>query len=390
MSDKKNSKLFLILLLGTMSAFGPFIMDLYLPSLPELKVYFDTTPALTQVSLMTAMIGLGVGQLILGPVSDKFGRKRPLMISLVVFILTSFALVFSPNIHVLITLRGIQGLSAAGAVVLSRAIATDLYSGRELGKFFGMLMTVHGLAPILSPMAGSFLLTFTDWHGVFVSLTLLGCVLLTAVTFYHESLPPEKRFTTPIFQAFKVYPKLLKNKTFMGFITLQSFGFAGLFSYISASPFIFQTHFHLSPLAFAMCFGANGAGVVTGANISTRINRRIAVRFGVTCFWLATVYLAVALNLHWGVQFVEPGFFAMMLSLGFIFPTVSMQAMSSERQNAGSASAMLGFCPFLLGAICSPLVGLGDIFVSTSVVLVVASTIAALLFLTVKDKMVFH
>ena len=134
------------------------------------------------------MIGMAVGQLILGPVSDKVGRKKPLVISLIIFTLTSVALIFAPNIHVLITLRAIQGLSAAGSVVLSRAIATDLYRGRELGTFFALLMTVHGIAPVISPMAGSFLLTFTDWHGVFVSLTILGLMLLTAVLFYHESL----------------------------------------------------------------------------------------------------------------------------------------------------------------------------------------------------------
>lgn len=287
-----------------MSAFGPFIIDLYLPSLPELKEYFNTTPALTQVSLMTAMIGMAVGQLILGPVSDKVGRKKPLVISLIIFTLTSVALIFAPNIHVLITLRAIQGLSAAGSVVLSRAIATDLYRGRELGTFFALLMTVHGIAPVISPMAGSFLLTFTDWHGVFVSLTILGLMLLTAVLFYHESLPPEKRFHTPLLQAF-------------------------------------------------------------------------------------AVYLACALNLHWGVYFVEAGFFAMTLSLGFIFPTVSMQAMSAERKNAGTASALVGFFPFFVGAICSPLVGIGDIFIATSIVLVISSTLTALVYFKVKDKMVF-
>lgn len=150
---------------------------------------------------MTAMIGMAVGQLILGPVSDKVGRKKPLVISLIIFTLTSVALIFAPNIHVLITLRAIQGLSAAGSVVLSRAIATDLYRGRELGTFFALLMTVHGVAPVISPMAGSFLLTFTDWHSVFVSLTILGLALLTAVLFYHESLPPEKRFHKPLLQA---------------------------------------------------------------------------------------------------------------------------------------------------------------------------------------------
>lgn len=386
---KKNSKAFLILLLGTMSAFGPFIMDLYLPALPQLRDYFHTSAAFTQVSLMTAMIGLGVGQLFIGPLSDKYGRKRPLLISLGVFVITSFALVFSPNIHVLITLRAIQGFSAAGSVVLSRAVATDLYTGRELGKFFAMLMTVHGLAPVLSPVAGSYLLRFTDWHGVFVSLTLLGLVLITAVLFLVESLPPERRFDSSIFKSFTVYPQILKNSTFMGFVLMQSFGFAGLFAYISASPFIFQSHFGLSPTEFSACFGANGLAVMIGANISTRINRSRALRFGVTVFTLATLYLAVALIEGFSIGFIEPGFFCMTLSLGFIFPIVSMQAMSSERKNAGSASALLGFCPFMLGAICSPLVGIGNLFVSTGIVLSIAGLAVCGMYWRVRHRLTF-
>ena len=280
----KNSKLFLVLLCGTMSAFGPFMMDLYLPALPELQSFFNTSASLTQVSLMTSMVGLGAGQLLLGPISDKFGRKKPLLLSLLVYTLASIALVFSPNIHVLITLRAIQGLAASGAVVMSRAIAADLYSGRELGKFFVMLMTVHGLAPVLSPMAGSALLTFTDWRGVFVSLTLLGIVLIAAVFNFVESLPAERRLKGSIFKSFLVYPKIFANKTFMSFVTMQALGFAGLFAYISSSPFIFQKIFGMAPLAFSMCFGANGLAVMTGAQITQRTNRSMALKIGVLTF----------------------------------------------------------------------------------------------------------
>ncbi len=373
-----------------MSAFGPFIMDLYLPSLPELQAYFNTSASFTQVSLMTAMIGLGFGQLLIGPISDKYGRKTPLLVSLAIYTLSSFALIFSPNIHVLITLRGIQGLSAAGAVVSSRAIATDLYSGKELGRFFAMLMTVHGIAPVISPMVGSALLTFTDWHGVFVVLTALGCVLILAVSRFYESLPVERRINRSILQTFKIYPKILANRTFMGFISMQAFGFGGMFGYISASPFIFQSNFGLSPLAFGLCFGANGLAVMTGANVSQRVDRRKALAFGAFLYFAATWYVAFALNTGLGFWFVEPAFFAMMLSLGCIFPTVSMQAMASERQNAGSASAMLGFCPFLLGAIVSPLVGVGNIFLSTSIALCISSLLVVLMYFKVRGKLVFQ
>lgn len=385
----KNSKLFLVLLCGTMSAFGPFMMDLYLPALPELQSFFNTSASLTQVSLMTSMVGLGAGQLLLGPISDKFGRKKPLLLSLLVYTLASIALVFSPNIHVLITLRAIQGLAASGAVVMSRAIAADLYSGRELGKFFVMLMTVHGLAPVLSPMAGSALLTFTDWRGVFVSLTLLGIVLIAAVFNFVESLPAERRLKGSIFKSFLVYPKIFANKTFMSFVTMQALGFAGLFAYISSSPFIFQKIFGMAPLAFSMCFGANGLAVMTGAQITQRTNRSMALKIGVLTFVLSTLYLAFALNTGLSVYFVEPGFFVMALSLGCIFPTVSMQAMAAERKNAGSASALLGFCPFLFGAVVSPLVGLGNILLPTGIILALSGFAVLFLYFVVKDKLNF-
>jgi len=155
---KANSKLFLVLLLGVLSAFGPFVVDLYLPSLPQLATFFETSASMTQLTLTTAMIGLAVGQLLLGPLSDKFGRKIPLIISLVIYIISTVLIVYAPNIEAMIALRVIQGLSSAGSVVISRAVATDLYRGREMTRFFGLLMTINGLAPIISPILGSLLL----------------------------------------------------------------------------------------------------------------------------------------------------------------------------------------------------------------------------------------
>lgn len=166
MSSPKNSELFLLLLLGVLSAFGPFVMDLYLPSLPQLADFFATSTSMTQLTLTTAMLGLAVGQLVFGALSDKFGRKKPLIISLVIYIISTIAIVFSPNIETMIALRVVQGLSSAGSVVISRAIVADLYKGQAMTRFFGLLLTINGLAPIFSPITGSFLLEFTDWRGI--------------------------------------------------------------------------------------------------------------------------------------------------------------------------------------------------------------------------------
>lgn len=194
-----NSKLFLVLLLGVLSAFGPFVVDLYLPALPQLAEFFHTGTSMTQLTLTTAMIGLAVGQLLLGPISDKFGRKKPLIVSLLVYIASTVAIIFSPNIETMIVLRVVQGLSSAGSVVISRAVATDLYRGREMTRFFGLLMTINGLAPIISPILGSLLLEYINWKGIFAFLALIGVVVTLFSLRLRESLSEEKRLQGSVF-----------------------------------------------------------------------------------------------------------------------------------------------------------------------------------------------
>ncbi len=364
-----NSRLYLIFLLGTLSAFGPFITDLYLPALPQITEAFHTYPSFTQASLMSAMIGMGVGQFIVGPMSDKYGRRRPLMICLTLYALTSLALVFASNIHVLIALRSLQGFFAAGGVVMSRAVATDLYRGDELRRFFALLMTVHGIAPILSPIAGSALLSFTDWHGIFVVLTLLGVGVIAFAAPFKESLAPERRYQGSLVSTFQSYFVLFENRPFILFVLLQALTFGGMFAYISASPFLFQVHYGLEPLAFSLCFGANGLAVMMGANISTRLPALKALKIGVRGFGLATILIAVVLYTEQNVFCFEAALFVMQVFVGFTMPSASTLAMDAERERAGRASALLGFCPFLLGAIVSPIVGMGIMTISTALVM---------------------
>ena len=264
---KANSKLFLVLLLGVLSAFGPFVVDLYLPSLPQLASFFETNASMTQLTLTTAMIGLAVGQLLLGPLSDKFGRKKPLIISLVIYIISTVLIVFSPNIEMMIILRVIQGLSSAGSVVISRAVATDLYRGREMTRFFGLLMTINGLAPIISPILGSLLLEYISWKGVFVFLALIGVIVLIFSFRLKESLSVENRLQGSIFSTFLTFGVIIKNRLFMSYVGIQSFLLGSMFAYIAASPFIFQSFYGLSAFIFSLCFGANGAALVIGANV---------------------------------------------------------------------------------------------------------------------------
>ena len=383
---KANSKLFLVLLLGVLSAFGPFVVDLYLPSLPQLASFFETSASMTQLTLTTAMIGLAVGQLLLGPLSDKFGRKTPLIISLVIYIISTVLIVYAPNIEAMIVLRVIQGLSSAGSVVISRAVATDLYRGREMTRFFGLLMTINGLAPIISPILGSLLLEYISWKGVFVFLALIGVIVLIFSFRLKESLSVENRLKGSIFSTFLTFGVIIKNRLFMSYVGIQSFLLGSMFAYIAASPFILQSFYGLSAFIFSLCFGANGAALVIGANVGGKLPNRKALAIGIFAFVVAALYTIAVLIIqpHW--LFVELGFFAMLLLMGITFPAISSLAMESERQYAGSASALLGFAPFFLGGVVSPLVGIGNIFYSTSFVILICALLALSIYWMIRHK----
>jgi len=383
---KANSKLFLVLLLGVLSAFGPFVVDLYLPSLPQLASFFETSASMTQLTLTTAMIGLAVGQLLLGPLSDKFGRKIPLIISLVIYIISTVLIVYAPNIEAMIVLRVIQGLSSAGSVVISRAIATDLYRGREMTRFFGLLMTINGIAPIISPILGSLLLEYISWKGVFVFLALIGVVVLFFCFRLKESLSVENRLQGSIFATFSTFGVIIKNRLFMSYVGIESFLLGAMFAYIAASPFILQSFYGLSAFIFSLCFGANGAALVIGANIGGKLPNRQALAIGVLAFVVAALYTIAVLIIQPYWLFVEIGFFAMLLLMGITFPAISTLAMESERQYAGSASALLGFAPFFLGGIVSPLVGIGNIFYSTALVILSCGVLGLAIYWSIRHK----
>lgn len=381
--QKTNSKAFLVILLGVLSAFGPFVVDLYLPSLPQLAQFFDTTASMTQLTLTTAMIGLAVGQLLLGPMSDKFGRKKPLIISLVIYIISTILLIFSPNIETMIVLRAVQGLASAGSVVISRAVATDLYRGREMTRFFGLLMTINGIAPIISPILGSLLLEYIGWKGVFFFLAIIGIVVLLFCFRLKESLIIENRLEGSVLSTFFTFGKIIKNRMFMSYVCIESFLLAAMFAYIAASPFILQSFYRLSAFTFSLCFGANGAALVIGANIGGKLSNRKALSFGILGFGVVVLYTISTLIIQPNWFLVEIGFFLMLLMMGLTFPAISSLAMESERQYAGSASALLGFAPFFLGGVVSPLVGIGNIFYSTSIVIFVCGVLGLGIYLSI-------
>lgn len=372
--EKTNSKLYILLMVGIISAFGPFVTDFYLPSFPSLMEYFDTTASRVQLSLTFSMVGLAVGQLFIGPLSDKYGRKTPLITSLVVFCLSTLGCLFASNIYAFIAFRLLQGLSGAGGVVISKSIATDLYEDRELAKFYSMLSSVQGLAPICAPVLGGFMMGWTDWKGIFWTLFLIGVLLIVLVSFFIESLDKDKRLKGGILSTFAHYQPVMRNGQFMRYVMVQAFAMSVMFSYIAASPFIFQVHFGASPQVYGICFGMNAVAIMMGSLLVGKMKdtRRTLLK-GCICFATASLLVGAALVYGTGMLEVEAALFVLLFCLGMILPTSTTLALDMERQNSGIASALLGFLTFFFGGILSPLTGMGNMIHTTGGIIIACS-----------------
>lgn len=378
MNEKtRNSRLYLLLVVGAVSAFGPFVTDFYLPALPSLNEYFHTTASLVQLSLTFSMIGLAVGQLVIGPLSDKYGRKAPLQLSLVAFSISTLGCIYALDIYWFVFFRLIQGLAGAGGLVISKSIAVDLYEGKELPRFFSMLSSVMGLAPICAPVLGGFLLEVTSWKGIFWILFAIGLLLLAALSFFKESLPHASRRKGSVWGAFRRYAPVLSHGRFMCYVMVQAFAMGVMFTYIAASPFIFQNYYGLSPVLYSLCFGANAVAIMLGSlTVSLFRSATQAMRVGVICFGLVSLLVAAVLVSGASVLVVEACLFLFMLFLGMILPSSTMLALDLERENSGNASAVHGFLMFLFGGIFSPLTGMGDMLQTTSLIMVLCCAAA--------------
>lgn len=246
MTQKQNSPRFILLFAATLSAFAALTIDLYLPALPILATSFNTNPSDVQLSLTFSLIGLACGQLLFGPISDKFGRKAPLMISLLAFVLATGGCIYAWNITSFNFFRLLQGFAGAGRLVISRSIAVDLYEGEKLSQFLSSLAVIIGLAPIVAPIAGGFLLDYTDWKGIFIVLLFLGIIISGSGFFYQETLVKNKRLQGNITETFATFGKLFKNSPFVCYVLVIELTMGMFFSYLSSSPFIFQKMYQVS------------------------------------------------------------------------------------------------------------------------------------------------
>lgn len=369
---KQNSSLYILLMVGIVSAFGPFVTDFYLPALPALSGYFGTSASMVQLTLTVSMIGLAIGQLFIGPLSDRYGRKRPLIASLVLFIFSTIGCLGASTIGQFLIFRFIQGIAGAGGVVISKSIATDLYEGKQLARFFSILSCVLGLAPICAPVLGGVLLTVTDWRGIFGTLLIIGIILLLVTTHFRETLQAPVSGGLPA--AIKAYLPVMKNRIFMRYVLVQAMAMGVMFTYIAASPFIFQEHYGVSPITYSLCFGINALGVMSGSLLIIRFKKvETALSLGAKGFLFMSLIVAVVLSADLPIYLVEAALFLLLVCLGLILPTSTTLALEPVRGNSGNASAVLGFLSFFVGGVCSPLAGLGNMLVSTSVIMVICA-----------------
>jgi DHA1 family bicyclomycin/chloramphenicol resistance-like MFS transporter len=354
----------LILILGGLTTLGPLSIDMYLPALPQVAQDLGAATSAVQLSLTACLAGMAAGQLVLGPVSDQIGRRRPLMIGLIGFSLVSLALAFVPSVELLVILRFVQGLFGAGGVVVSRAVVRDLYDGVAAARFFSRLMLVGGLAPVLAPVIGAQILRFTGWRGVFAVLAGVGVVLLAITRILPETWQPGSRPPSGLGDMMRVFPRLLRDRVFVGYALTAGCAFGAMFAYISGSPFVLQNVYGMSPQSFSLLFAINSVGLVSisqvnGFLVGRRSLRRL-LHIGVlsSCFGASVLLVAAASDPTHAAVILIP-LFVVVASGGMIMPNATALGLSGHPEDAGSAAALLGMVPFVIGATTAPLVGLG-------------------------------
>lgn len=387
MTTSSNSRVFLLLFLATLAAFGPFVTDFYLPTLPEQTTDFHTSPAMVQLGLSNIMWGLAAGQLLVGPISDRRGRKKPLFWCLVLFAVTTAVAAAATEILVFLVMRFFEGLGAAGAIVLSRSIAADRYTGRELGSFMGVMGAIQGIAPITAPMLGALIADAAGWRGIFWILFGTGVVLAFITLFVFVETLPRSRINsverssngTQRESIRESSAKLIADPVFCGIVFQQLLASGILFGHISSSPFIFRGHFDLSPELYGLTFGLLALGITAGAVISSRIDPLKALGVGAVGMLVCAVFVAVCFITNLSLWAVLPFYFLLMAFLGLTLPAAMTAALTLHRQRAGFAAAVIGSVGFVGGGLVAPLTAIGEVTRTASIIFVVCGVLLVLI-----------
>ncbi|MDH6235756.1 multidrug effflux MFS transporter [Cryobacterium sp. CG_9.6] len=377
----RRQRLVYVLILGALTALGPFTIDLYLPAFPTLESDLGVSAAAIQLTLTGTMIGFGFGQLVVGPWSDKVGRRLPLMLATGFHILACIGAALSTDIVWLGVFRVLQGFGAAAGAVVALAMVRDLFGGKPLVKMLSRLALVSGLAPVLAPVIGSQLLLVMPWRGIFWVLAAYGALVILAVAFFIvETLPPSARQTRGHNTLGQRYRAVLGDRTFIGVAIIGAMTFTGLFSYLSASPFLFQQVYDLSAQQYGILFAVNSLGIVTGVQLSSRLMHRLNVgpQWILSVSTVVLVITAVAIMLLdlagaglWGTL-VPLWFF--IAACGFTLPSVQVIALNGHGQEAGTAASLLGAANFGVAGLISPIVGLLGVGTAVPMSAVMATT----------------
>jgi DHA1 family bicyclomycin/chloramphenicol resistance-like MFS transporter len=373
-----------LVLLGALTAAAPLVTDFYLPALPDLARSLGTSDAAAQLTVSVSIVGLALGQLVAGPLSDRIGRLAPLRVGVLLLAITSFLCALADDVTVLLVLRLAQGLAAAATLVVARAVVRDVYDGARAARIFSELILVMGLAPVVGPMLGGQLLRVTDWRGIFVALGLIGAVLLVATLALLEETWEPRAVGSP-----NGFGLLLRDRAFLGFMVVAGCMGVVLFSYISMSSFVLRDEYGVGPVTFSWIFGANAAGMVVGGQVNARLVGRRGpasmLRVGLVVLATAASCLAVVLALGAPLGVLVVPLWFVLCGLGMSFGNASALALVPHGGSAGSASALLGTSQFLLGAAVPPLLSVHG---TTGAAMGAAMAVAAVLALAVGLRLV--
>ncbi len=354
----------LIVILGALVALGPLSIDAYVPGLPKLTRDLGASVSGAQLTITACLVGLAVGQLLAGPLSDALGRRRPLIAGLALYTAAGLSCALATDVWTLVALRLMQGIGGACGLVIANAVVRDRTSGAAAARLFALLMLVAGVAPVLSPIAGGQLLRVTGWQGIFVALAAIsGVMILVTLVGLPETLPPARRRRGGLQAIRPVFAGLLADRGFTGYVLANGFAFASMFAYISGSPYVLQDIHGLSPQGYSGVFAVNALGLVAAAQVSGRLVHQVGARAllatGLTGSAAGGVGVLLATATDAGLVPLLLGLFVAVTSVGLVLPNAAALALQDHGEHAGSAAALLGCTQFLIGGALAPLAGAG-------------------------------
>lgn len=366
-NPKGKERIGLALILSMLAILGPLNIDMYLPSFPGIAADLNARASMVQLSLTACLVGLAVGQVIVGPISDAKGRRKPLLVSITLFAAASFICAIAPNIYILIAARLLQGLTASAGIVVSRAVVRDIFSGKELTQFFSLLMVINAIAPMAAPMIGGaiLLLPFSNWSTIFLFLAIVGLAIVVTIGFrLEETLPEERRTPGSLKYTIRTIGDLWKDRSFIGYALTLGFVHGGSFAYVSGTPFVYQEIYGVSAQVFSVLFGINGLAIITGSFLIGRLAGIIAerklLRTAVITAVSASSFLLVMTIIEGPLALLVIPIFIYMTAMGMVLTSSFTLAIAKQGHRAGSASALLGMLPLLIGSIVSPLAGIDE------------------------------